>query len=235
MQCKFLIRREEKLSEQTQNKDYLDLRKLNPTQLQFLRSNYPMIHLYDKPIIGTEEVRQYLYCKRIIYFRHIIKAPMKKSYKMEVGEKKHEKLQNLFCNNNENYIQKYFNVYLSDPKLGLVGLIDYFEFDGKDAYPVEIKSGNIPPKGLEKPHKYQVAAQAMLIESNFDFIVNRVKIFYSKFKKIIEYPINLEKKLELLRILEKINDLISNEKIPNPTSDRGKCVDCECRNYCDNF
>jgi CRISPR-associated exonuclease Cas4 len=205
--------------------------KLNKHRLDNLRKNLPKINLYDKPLIGTEEIRQYVYCPRILYFRHVIHSPMKQTYKMEYGMKKHSKLQKI-ANKNKDAIQKYYNVYLTCVSSGLVGLIDYFEFDGKEAYPVEIKSGNIPPKGLDNPHKYQVTAQAMLIESNFDFLVKKVKVIYTKEEDTVEYPIGLEDKLIVLEIVHKIRNLFFKEEIPKPTEHAGKCIDCECKNYC---
>jgi hypothetical protein len=58
---------------------------MNEYKLNSIRMNLPKIHLYEKPLIGTEEVRQYSYCKRKIYFRHVMKAPMKPTYKMMYG------------------------------------------------------------------------------------------------------------------------------------------------------
>lgn len=159
---------------------------------------------------------------------------MKKTYKMEIGEEKHERLQKLAKNMEEAKSQKYFNVYLTDPQIGLVGLIDYFEFDGKEAYPVEIKTGNFPPSHLVNPHKHQVAAQAMLIENNFGFLVHRVRIFYVKHKKFVDYEITIDDKVKVMKIVDEIIKMLETEKIPKPTRDKGKCVDCECRIYCYN-
>ncbi|MHA1843764.1 MAG: CRISPR-associated protein Cas4 [Promethearchaeota archaeon] len=207
---------------------------LNKHQLRVLRDNNPKIHLYEKPFIGTEEIRQYLYCKRILYFRYVLSAPMKPTYKMDVGSEKHEYINKLKNKSKlkENYENRYYNIYLSDPEIGLVGLIDLFEFDGKEAYPIEFKTGDIPPSEIDNPHKYQVVAQAMLIEKNFDFLVNKVRIYYIKRDKFIDYYINVEDKLKVLGIVREIGDLINSEVIPEPTEDKGKCVDCECRNYC---
>ena len=206
--------------------------KINKYTLNEIRESNPMIHLYESPLIGTEEIRQFAYCKRIIFFRHIIHAPMKTTYKMEYGMKKHEQLQKYTNKSEEINSQKYYNVYLSDPSAGLVGLIDYFEYDGNEAYPVEIKSGNIPPVTLEDPHKYQVSAQAILIEKNFDFLVKKVRIVYSKHKKVVDHFISMEDKLAVLKMVNDIRKMIYSEKIPPPTKDMGKCIDCECKNYC---
>jgi len=151
--------------EEIQNGDFKYL-KVNDTELNEFRKRYPKFNLYEKPLIGTEEIRQFVYCKRILFFRHVLHAPMKQTYKMEYGTKKHEELEKL-SKKSKDTTNKYFNIYLTDSKLGLVGLLDYFEFDGNEAYPVEIKSGNIPPGNLDNPHKYQVTAQALLIEKNF--------------------------------------------------------------------
>jgi len=207
---------------------------LSSGELHAIRMSFPKVHLYDRPLVGTEEIRQYSYCKRILYFRRVVCAPMKKTYKMEVGEEKHERLQKLAKNLDDAKTQKYFNVYLTDPQIGLVGLIDYFEFDGNEAYPVEIKTGNIPPSHLTSPHKHQVAAQAMLIENNFGFLVHKVKIYYVKHKKFIEHKITVDDKVMVMNIVDEITDMLTSERIPKPTPDKGKCIDCECRIYCYN-
>ncbi len=222
------------MENKVQKENIIDLKqfRLNKHQLNEIRKNNPWINLYDRPFIGTEEVRQFSYCKRIIFFRYILHSPMKQTYKMEFGAKKHEKLQKMANKSKDGYAQKYYNVYLTDSELGLVGLIDYFEFDGKEAYPVEIKSGNIPPEGIDNPHKYQVTAQAILIEKNFDFLVKKVRVYYSKHGKVVDYLIGIEDKLKVMNIIEQIKKLLASEKMPNPTRDKGKCIDCECRNYC---
>ncbi|MHA1196692.1 MAG: CRISPR-associated protein Cas4 [Candidatus Helarchaeota archaeon] len=217
--------------EQNVVKDFNDI-ELNKHELDFLRLSFPKIHLYESPMIGTEEIRQYIYCKRIIYFRHVIKAPMEQTVKMELGTKKHEILQALEGKDDESSISKYYNIYLTDPQINLVGVIDYFEFDGKEAYPVEIKTGKVPKNGVEKRFKYQIVAQAILIEKNFNFLVKKAKIAYTKEKKVIEIPITIDDKIKVMEIIREIQKIIKNEEIPPPTKDKAKCVDCECRKYC---
>lgn len=205
--------------------------KINAIKLKILRNECPWLHLYEKPYIGTEEIRQYTYCKRKVYFRHVLKGPMLQTYKMKLGTEIHEQFQKKI-EVSKKQVQKYYNMYLIDEELGLVGLLDYFEFDGKEAYPVEIKSGNIPPEGLENPDKMQVTAQAILIEKNFDFLVKNVKVFYIKHDKIIDYPIDMEHKLTVIKHVREIQDILLNEKIPKATTNDAKCLDCECLKYC---
>ncbi|TXT64768.1 MAG: putative CRISPR-associated protein Cas4 [Promethearchaeota archaeon] len=205
--------------------------RLGRDELNNIRRAYPNINLFEKSLIGTEEIRQYIYCKRKIFFRYVLNSPMRQTYKMQYGLEKHEELQKL-SNKSHEKTQKYFNIYLTDSEVGLVGVIDYFEYDGNEAYPIEIKSGNIPPEGMKNPDKYQVAAQALLIERNFDFLVKKVRVFYLKYEKFIEYPIGIEDKLNVLKVIKEIQEMIHSEKIPDPTSHKNKCRDCECNTYC---
>ncbi|MBN1800682.1 MAG: CRISPR-associated protein Cas4 [Candidatus Lokiarchaeota archaeon] len=206
--------------------------QLNRYQFQELRALYPGLNLYDQPLVGTEDVRQYAYCHRILYFRHVLRAPMLKTYKMEYGQKKHEELQKMKNSTSEEYSQKYYNVFLTDADLGLLGLIDYFEYDGNAAFPVEIKSGNVPPNGLNFSHKLQVVAQAILIEKNFDFAVTKARIYYIKDQQVVDYELAIDDKMDCIEVVRKIQKLLKSEAIPLPTEDKGKCVDCECRKYC---
>lgn len=205
--------------------------RLGRDELNNIRRSYPRINLYEKSLVGTEEIRQYIYCKRKIFFRYVLHSPIRQTYKMQYGLEKHNQLQKLSNKSHED-TQKYFNVYLTDFEIGLVGIIDYFEYDGNEAYPIEIKSGNIPPDGMENPDKYQVASQALLIERNFDFLVKKVRVFYLKYEKFIEYPIGIEDKLNVLKVIKEIQEMICSEKIPEPTSHKNKCRDCECKIYC---
>ncbi len=220
------------MSEQNQKgKHILKEFIMNPYQLNSIRKSLPKMHLYEQPLIGTEEIRQYTYCKRKIYFRHVMKAPMRQTYKMKYGVEEHERFQKRI-GESEDYIQKYYNIYLVAPKLGLVGLIDYFIFDGQEAFPVEMKTGNIPYSPLENPDKMQVSAQAILIENNFDFLVQKVRVYYSKTDTIKDYVIDSSDKLNVLKKVRGIQSMISSEKIPEGTPNENRCRDCECNKYC---
>jgi CRISPR-associated protein Cas4 len=204
---------------------------MNPYQLSTLRHNYPKMNLYSKPIIGTEEIRQYSYCKRKIFFRYVLNGPMRQTYKMKYGTEEHETFQKKISQSEE-YIQKYYNIYLTAPKMCLVGLIDYFIFNGIEAFPVEIKTGNIPQGSLENPDKMQVSAQAILIENNFDFLVNKVRVYYSKPDKIKDYSIYADDKIKVIKKVEEIQSMIKSENIPERTPNKNRCRDCECNKYC---
>ncbi|MHA1148575.1 MAG: CRISPR-associated protein Cas4 [Promethearchaeota archaeon] len=221
------------MGEEPEIVDSLSLYKVSAKELGELRDFYPHIHLFLMPYIGTEDIRQYKYCKRKLFFRYILNAPMKKTYKMEVGQEKHMELQLLKEKSKDKSVDKYFNIYLTDHELSLVGLIDYFEFDGDEAYPVEIKSGHIIyDKGVSSPDISQAIAQALLIERNFNFLVKKVKIAYIKEEKIVDYTISIEDKLKIIKVIREVQNMLFSEQMPPPIEFEGRCSDCECRSYC---
>ncbi|MHA1284183.1 MAG: CRISPR-associated protein Cas4 [Promethearchaeota archaeon] len=204
---------------------------LGKDELDDIRGSIPMLNLYEEPYIGTEDIRQFAYCKRKLYYRYVIRAPMPPTYKMEFGQEIHDKFQQL-SGKSKKKIQKYHNVYLTDTDLGLVGIIDYFEFDGHEAYPVEIKTGYKPKNKMDNPDKMQVTAQAILIEKNFGFLVKKVKVLYWKYDEIIEYDIDVNDKLKVIKMIDEIKELLETERVPEPVKDPKMCNDCECAKYC---
>lgn len=132
----------------------------------------------------------------------------------------------------EGEFDKYYNVYLRDEELGLIGLIDYLESDGDELIPVEYKTGN-PQDGSESDyHRAQLIAQAVLVERHFHRYVRKVKIVYEKLSAPITYEIEAEDKIRILQILETIRDIIREEAIPAPTPHKAKCQDCEFWRMC---
>ena len=42
----------------------------------------------------------------------------------------------------------------------------------------------------------------------------------------------IEDKLAVIKFVEQITEMLASEQVPEPTGDIGKCVDCECKNFC---
>jgi len=205
-----------------------ELRDLGKFDLNKFEIKDPII------LISAEEMRQYVYCKRIPYFRRVMHVKGFKSYKMERGEKYHDKeIRNKYLEKPAPNLERYYNIYLKDDELGLLGLLDMFEFDGNEAYPVEFKTGHPSRSSLENHHLAQVIVQALLIESEFDFLVRKAKIVYIDYNyDVIFHEITVEMKRKILRNVEMIREMVFTEKLPDITIKAGKCQDCEYFPYC---
>ncbi len=154
------------------------------------------------------------------------------TFKMQQGAKKHDGLIRKHHYAQEGELERYYNVYLTDAALGLIGLVDYMETDGDEIVPVEYKTGH-PQDGSDSDyHRAQLIAQALLIERQFHRFVRRVKVVYEQRDDPVIYEISGEDKVRILRLLEEMRELIVSEVMPAPTPHEAKCADCEFWRVC---
>ncbi len=182
--------------------------------------------------LTTRDVQEYVYCPRFIYFIRVMQLRPQPTYKMKRGNAKHEQLIRRHMHEKDETIEKYYNIYLRDDELGLIGLLDYLETDGDELIPVEYKTGN-PQSGTETDyHRAQLVAQALLVERRFHRYVRRVKVIYEKLPAPIIYDLSGAEKIRILRMLDEIRTIIQKEIMPPPTPHEAKCQDCEFWRVC---
>ncbi len=179
-------------------------------------------------LLSAEDLRQFLYCPRILYFRHVLRAKQNASVKMNYGSEKHEEWRKKQIHRGLK-TDRYFGIYLASEELHLHALCDAVDFDGKNAVPIELKTGktpNSPPIN----HVIQIATQQMLIKHALHFNVPYGILQYEKKQFIVKYSERLEALIK--QLIKKIIKLIETEEIPNPTPHRKKCEDCEFWKIC---
>ena len=180
-----------------------------------------------KPIFTCEDIRQYYYCPRKIYYRYVLKVRVPETYKMKYGRTVHE---NAVIRGDT-----VKNVYLYSERLGLVGIIDFLEFVDADVVDIiEIKCSRFKTKMYED-HKVQLAAQAMLVEDVLGYRVNKIKVINvetgeSREIRIMEYHRNMVREA-----LSEMQRIVIDEVIPDPTEDKRRCYGCECKAFCDDI
>ena len=185
-------------------------------------------------IFTAEDIRQYGYCKRKPYFRHVLKARFTPSVKMVRGQKIHEKTcraKSVETEENRG-VSRYYNIYLCSEALGLAAIIDYFEYDGEKITLVDVKSGAGASKTLFEGYYLQMAAYALLVEICLDIPVKSVLIRYEDDKKEKLLEIDFKAKATVIQTLKKLREMVENEVIPPPTNNPKKCTDCEAWKIC---
>ena len=183
-------------------------------------------------VFSAEEIRQHIYCPRIIYFRKVQHITPLTTYKMDRGTKKHEDLVRKKKPDLESEVQYYYNVYLIDEDLGLVALLDCLETDGEIGIPIDLKTGKCYKKVIKKHHLAQLIVQAILVEMQMGLKVPKVKVHYLDEDIILEKNITMSDKLWILNEVERMKKSAIQELILEPTKDRNKCNDCEYWAYC---
>jgi len=184
--------------------------------------------------LRVTDIKQYMYCPRIIYFTYVCPVQKKVTRKMQYGQEAHLELDRLekrrtFKRYNFKEGERKFHTSLYSPRLGLEGKLDMHIVAGGGIFPVEFKHSS---QGPSLNHKYQLIAYAMLLEDNYNKPVRYGLLYIDSGNVIIPVEVTPNARVFVKETLEKIRLLISKEWMPNKASSKGKCVDCEYRNFC---
>ncbi|MHA1305146.1 MAG: CRISPR-associated protein Cas4 [Candidatus Heimdallarchaeaceae archaeon] len=178
----------------------------------------------EKEYVYFEEIRQYFYCKRIIFFREVMGFKGYSSYKMNKGKEYHEKK----FKRKERIEEK--NMWKENNKKAIAGYVDYRrEKEGSEEKIIGDYKQKEPFGGkIPKHYKMQLVAEA--IAENEEEI-NHVEIRLPKGRRIIE-RIEKEEIEEVTKAIKAIKSIKKEEILPEETKEKGKCKNCEYKNIC---
>lgn len=159
------------------------------------------------------------------YFKIKITA-LKTKHAMTVFDKNaHEITDMLFPNCMYSYLIK-------DQSLDVIGMCDKIEIVDGNYYPVLIKSGNPPLKGVWQQDAVELAAHAILIEEEFDDDVYVGFVDYEKIGDRRPVVMNVDLRKRYFDIIREIKEIIENKKMPKVKKSPKKCEKCEYRDIC---
>lgn len=187
--------------------------------------------------LNVSDVKQYVYCPRIVHYRYYLPLRRPTTYKMQEGKLQHVKVADLEERRTLRAYgltegQREFNVHLRSERLGLSGIIDMAILTGQEVIPVEHKNSFAQP-GLN--HKYQLVAYAMLCEEHWPRPARRGFVYLIPLKQAVEVPVTPAGRTFVRKALEEMRSMIVAERMPDPTQHRGRCVECEFRNFCNDI
>jgi CRISPR-associated exonuclease Cas4 len=182
------------------------------------------------------DIRQFLYCPRIIYFTYVQPVRKLPTLKMAVGAQRHQAELEQDERGRRRYAalpegERLHNVSLSAPSVGLQGKVDMLiKQQGGRMIPVEFK----PSKTLQTRHQYQLVAYAMLVAEQYSVDVPEGYVYSLADRRAKRIAITQERVKYLRDVLVQMRRMIESEALPEPTAGRygAKCVDCEYRRYC---
>jgi CRISPR-associated exonuclease Cas4 len=200
-------------------------------------------------MIRATDLKQYVYCPRIVFYNYCLPVEKKTTWKMDVGTELHDVIEQL---ESRRKLKRYnltdgerrFGVWLVSEHLGLSGKIDMVIFrglqqkecDGRmvervdEAIPVDFKHTFGRP---QKNHLYQLTGYALLLEETYGCTVDRGFIYLIPAKDAVVCEIDADLKEEVRQAVREIETMIRNEAVPPPTPHRNRCWECEYRNFCD--
>ncbi len=190
----------------------------------------------DPFLIRVIDLKQYTYCPRILYFQTVLPDIRPLTYKMEAGIAAHQQAERrekrrLLRTYGLRQGERTFNVPVMDAALALSGEIDMVIRTDAEIIPVDYKATR-----KVGPHfKLQLMAYGRLLEStNRDpaMSVTRGFLYMIPERKAIPIPFTAHLRRQLAQAITAIQNIVNQQKVPPPTSKRGRCVNCEFRRFC---
>jgi len=190
-------------------------------------------------MIQVTDLKQYVFCPRVIYYTYVMPVHKKTTFKMEYGREKHKNERDKeerrgFKSYGLIEGKRYFDYSIKSERLNLSGKLDLMievENGEQPAYPVEMK---YTFRGVQANVKYQLGAYSLLLEEQYGKPINEGFIYLIPTKTFHKIPITKEMKDFVLKAITAIHNIVEKEYFPNPRS-RRRCHDCEFRKFCNDL
>ncbi len=184
-------------------------------------------------MIRVSDLKQYIYCPRIVFYNYCMPVEKKTSFKMDLGSEVHEVVEKLeerrkLKKFNIDSGERHLEVWMRSETLGLSGKLDMLILADEDAIPVDFKHTSGRPG---KNHLYQLAGYALLVEETFGITVDKGFIYLIPVRNAVVFHISEKLKEDTKQRIAEIEKIIESEVMPSPAS-KGKCYDCEYLNFC---
>ncbi|MDQ0158050.1 CRISPR-associated protein Cas4 [Robertmurraya andreesenii] len=187
--------------------------------------------------ITISDIKQFIYCPRVIYYSYVEPVPRKVTFKMEYSRSQHyelnqrEKRRSL---KRYNLLEgkRYYGVPVSSTILNLNGkldiLVDTENMEGQRYFPIECKDTD---QKVQKNILYQLVAYALCIEEMTNTPVQKGYIYIIPEEKAYPVIITESQKQYIRKVTTMIRKIIHDEYYPDPRSNK-RCWDCEFQRYC---
>lgn len=183
--------------------------------------------------VSVTDIKQYIYCPRIVYFDRVLHATPIFGSQQEDSKELHEdyvkkelrRKDAVYYSPEFVGAEKLLFVSFSSSTLGLQGNVDCMIKTASGEYvPVEYKNMNSDKGRICMQHKYQLVGYAMLIEDSFKTVVKRGFVNYIPETLILQFEITPTMKSYVKRVLGHIKRIIRDEELPPIRVAKHKCA-----------
>ncbi len=180
------------------------------------------------------DLKQWDYCRRIVFYNYVMPVDRKSTYKMRHGRVAEDAIDRLEKRRKLAEFglaegKRLFHVWCSSDELGLSGKLDLLIDSPAGLFPVDFKMSE---QHIHENHITQLCGYALLIEEKFQRPVERGFIFLVPREEIVPVELTAERKIDCREALTRIRRSIDVQLVPDPTDVRARCHECEYRNYC---
>lgn len=189
-------------------------------------------------LLRVTDLKQFAYCPRVVYYEYCTPGLRPVTYKMSAGIAEQERVAGLEERRSLRAYgfqrgERHFNVTVTSAQLGYTGQVDMViatsEEGGRRLFPVDFKLSRREPG---HHFKLQLAAYALLLEEAWQAPVDEGAIYLIPTKQVIKVKLTTRLRNDAVRHLAAVRDLLTAERMPPPTAQRSRCVNCEFRRFC---
>lgn len=191
-------------------------------------------------LIEVTDLKQYICCPRIIFYRYCLPRVRPVTYTMEEGIRSHDEEEQ---REGRRSLRSYglstgeraFHLSLQSSKLGLTGRIDLAiatpSRNAADAEAIVVEY-KLSEKKAGPHFALQLAAYALLVEEAWQLPVKRAFLYSIPLHHAEPVPITSTLRKKVVQTTASINRIIEDEIMPPPPSSHARCVSCEFRRFC---
>lgn len=206
----------------------------SPEELEFEPDHLPLLEDERSGVwFQVTDIKQYLYCPRLVYFAYVQPLPVHKPAKVEEGQVSHEELKSRLLRHWPRALPRGQEVLLDVPLVytpwRLVGRVDALVLreDGT-AVVVDFKHARTVRMGW----KLQVVAYGMLVEKVLGYRVPEGYIYLTRIRKAQKVVLRPSLRRRVMAIQEAMRAMLEQDRWPDGPDGRGPCVACEYRRFC---
>lgn len=187
-----------------------------------------------RTMLRISDIKQYIYCPRIVYYSYLMPVEKKTTFKMDHGKISEDTLARLEARRKLSRYgletgKRQWNYWLKSEKLGLTGKVDMLVETWDAFYPVDFKYTR---GGVRKNHVYQLCGYALILDDQMGRETGTGFVYLIPESDAVRIEFTDELKSSCLDVINAIRYIIDTEAMPEPNPHRSRCADCEYRNYC---
>ncbi len=193
----------------------------------------------DPLLIDVTDIKQYVCCPRLVYYRYCLPDVRPLTYSMEVGIQAHQQeeereVRRSLRTYGIEQAERLFQYPVASTTLALKGKIDLVlvvpSWEAREEVIVVEYKYSEQKAG---PHfKAQLAAYALLLEETLHIPARRSFLYSIPLRKAEVVPITATLKKKVQGITQEIKHLMEGEQMPEATSTPRRCPTCEFRRFC---
>jgi CRISPR-associated exonuclease Cas4 len=186
------------------------------------------------PLLNVNDLKQFLYCPRIIYYTWVMPVHPPATYLMQRGHRMEEEFARLeprrvLSRYGFEEAVRHFGMQVTDDALNLTGKIDLILENRDQVGVVEFKAS---ASGLAENWKIQLCAYGLLAERHFQRPCPVGFALLSDKEELVEVELDDDLRQRVMQCLGGAQEVITKQGFPDRTPVRARCTQCEHRNFC---